>query len=124
MSENKRINVLVADDEERFRRPLRRALETIGVQVELAANGEEAFQKTRDIEYDIIITDFNMPILNGIELLAQLNEVGSKSRTILMSSYLSEDIIAEAMKYGAITCLDKSFEIDDFLAAVIEVSKT
>ena len=65
-----RIRVLVAEDDEVNARAARTILEKLGCSVDVASNGMEAVEHFRDRVYDLIMMDWQMPIMNGIEATA------------------------------------------------------
>ena len=67
-------SVLFVDDEPNVSRVARLALERAGYEVEVARNGEEGLEHIRDREFDIIITDVQMPKMDGREMCQQMRE--------------------------------------------------
>ena len=65
-------NILIVDDAPTVRRVLGLILENKGFQVVTAVNGREALERLSESRFDILITDINMPELNGIDLVAQV----------------------------------------------------
>lgn len=118
--EIKEIKTLVVEDEELIRWSLERALKEMGLCVEVASSGEEALKILRKSNYDIVITDFKMPGLSGLDLLAKIKEEKIKSIVIIISAYLSQSVVKEALEHGAFRCVDKPFGMDDFLSVVKE----
>ncbi len=114
------MKILVADDEELIRWSLRRAFEAAGYTVDMAANGKEAIQKVEENNYDIVVTDLEMPELNGMKMLMRMREMGISLPVIVISAYLSENVIKESLHKGAFRCLDKPFQMEDVLNVVKE----
>jgi DNA-binding NtrC family response regulator len=117
---NRNIRILVVDDEELIRWSLQQALLKLGISVDVASSGEEALDMLGKSEYDIVITDYKMPGLSGIDLLAKIKEMGMNSLVILISAFLSHSSLKQASEYGAYKCVDKPFALDDFLGVVKE----
>ncbi|WP_324172261.1 response regulator [Sulfurimonas sp.] len=67
-------NVLIAEDNIINQKLIKRTLEDIGLNVDIANNGLEAFQKRKDGNYDLIFMDIQMPILDGVEATAEILE--------------------------------------------------
>ncbi|NIS74125.1 MAG: response regulator, partial [Deltaproteobacteria bacterium] len=63
-----KVTVLVVDDEEMMRELVTERLKLEGYTVEAAENGEQALQKIKANGYDLLLTDLNMPVLNGLQL--------------------------------------------------------
>jgi len=116
----KEVKILVVDDEELIRWSLQKALMHMSPSVEVARNGEEALEMLQKSDYDIVITDFKMPGLSGLELLAKIREKETRPTVIVISAYLSHSVVKEATEYGAFRCVNKPFGMDDFLGVVRE----
>ena len=112
------IRVLVIDDEDAARYGVRLALEKQGYQVEEAANGGVAMEMIGSFEPDVIVSDVNMPVLDGLSLLAALRHKENAPLVILMTAYGSEDVAAEALRRGAYDYLAKPFNLDQLRASV------
>ncbi|WP_321779169.1 response regulator [Sulfurimonas sp.] len=67
-------NVLIAEDNIINQKLIKRTLEDIGLTIDIASNGLEAFQKRKDGNYDLIFMDIQMPILDGVEATAEILE--------------------------------------------------
>jgi signal transduction histidine kinase len=108
----------VIDDEDAARYGVRLALEKQGYQVEEAANGGVAMEMIGSFEPDVIVSDVNMPVLDGLSLLAALRQKENPPVVILMTAYGSEDVAAEALRRGAYDYLAKPFNLDQLRASV------
>jgi CheY-like chemotaxis protein len=84
--------VLVVDDEDMVRVMVGRFLEGLPLQIELAENGEVGLQCVLQREFDLVITDFQMPRMDGEEFMVQVREQFPLLPFIVMSAYIDEDI--------------------------------
>ena len=112
--------VLVADDDPSVRRVLERALEREGYEVATASNGAEALEAVAAAPPDLVVTDINMPDVDGIELLINLIERGG-IKVIAISGgglFPKDELLADARLLGAVDIIAKPFEVDDLLARV------
>ena len=66
---------LVVDDEREIRETLAEILELDGFSVDLAENGARALERARDTDYDLVLSDINMPAMDGMELYRQLRRL-------------------------------------------------
>jgi class 3 adenylate cyclase/DNA-binding response OmpR family regulator len=89
-----------------------------GFAVEVAVNGTEGLHKALNYQPDLILTDYEMPKLNGLELLQALRRHGCKAPVILMTSHGSEQIAVEVFRLGVYDYLVKPFAPQDMLNAV------
>ena len=108
--------VLVVDDDISMREMISLLLRHVGHNVSLAENWKEALNLLKSENFDILITDFRMPamegIVNGIELIRfiKLNRFNLKMKIILMSAEMEENIKLVASAAGADIAVNK-FEI-------------
>jgi CheY-like chemotaxis protein len=112
--------VLVADDDPSVRRVLERALERAGYEVATASNGAEALEAVAAAPPDLVVTDINMPDVDGIELLINLIERGG-IKVIAISGgglFPKDELLADARLLGAVDIIAKPFEVEDLLARV------
>jgi two-component system KDP operon response regulator KdpE len=115
MSEAKR--VLVVDDEPQITRVLRSSLTAHRYDVRTAADGISAFDTFRDWRPDLIITDLQMPEMNGIELCREVRKT-SAIPIIILSVKGEERTKVAALDAGADDYVTKPFGIDELLARV------
>lgn len=88
-----------------------------------ADNGKEGFEKFKTEKIDIIITDYEMPHLNGIEMIRLIREVNKTVPIILVSAVQEIDIIVEALKLNVNNFLKKPIIIAEVLHAIENASK-
>ena len=112
--------ILVVDDEESVRIILKQMLEKGGYCVEVKDNGEDALAAMRSGSFDMLITDINMPKMNGIELLYKSKEEFPAIPVIFVTAYGKDKKILEAMKLGLSDNIEKPFRMDDVLKTVKE----
>ncbi|MBK9167092.1 MAG: response regulator [Bryobacterales bacterium] len=111
--------VLVVDDEEPARYGISRALSSEGYELAEAASGEHALQELERFGPDVILSDINMPGLDGLSLLRRVRGgPGDPPAVILITGYGSENVIIEALRSGAFDYLTKPFEISELRTAV------
>ena len=116
--------ILIADDEELIRWSLSQYLESNGYSVDIVFDGSEVIRKLENTNYDILVTDLNMPELNGIDVLIKLKDMGIKLPVIVISAYFSDKLKDETISNGAYECISKPFEMDDVLNVVNRALKT
>lgn len=116
--------ILVVDDSITVREVERKLLENNGYQVDTTVNGIDAWNAIRTNQYDLIITDVDMPRMNGIELVTQIkNHPNFKSLPVIIVSYKDrEEDYLKGLDVGANYYLTKSsFHDDTFIKAVIDL---
>ncbi|MCI0418781.1 MAG: response regulator [Acidobacteria bacterium] len=112
------VRILVIDDEEAARFGIRKALEREWYLVELAADGQEALQKIREFSPQVVISDINMPHMDGITLLKEVGQLDAPPPVILITAHGSESLAVQGLRAGAYDYLAKPFEVDDLRKAV------
>ena len=115
-------SVLVVDDEKNIRQTLAQALVPMGLHGETAVNGEEALQKVRDAEFDLMLLDLKMPGVDGMEVLRSLSDVRPEIRIIIITAYGTVKNAVEAIKLGAVDFIEKPFsprEIRELVNSVL-----
>jgi DNA-binding NtrC family response regulator len=95
------VRTLLVEDETNMVRTLSRILARRGYVVDAAATGAEALHRLDGREYDLIITDLNMPEMGGMQLLRSLNERRLDAATIVLTGHGTIQSAVEAMKLGA-----------------------
>ncbi len=109
----RKIKVLVVDDEVSILKSIKLLLEDKGLWVELAEDGGEAMVKLKKDEFDIVITDYYMPVLNGKELLKKVKELSPRTLVIVISAFCTVEDRLDMLFNGAFNCLNKPFKISE-----------
>jgi CheY-like chemotaxis protein len=111
--------VLVVDDSAVDRRLVAGLLKQANLQVELAENGHEALACVRSMPIDLVVTDLQMPELDGLGLVRRLRDQGPCVPVILITAHGSEDLAIEALHAGAASYVPKS-ELAQSLVQVVD----
>jgi two-component system response regulator PilR (NtrC family) len=113
MKSKGRARILVVDDEASIREFLQIMLKREKMDVDWAENGRVAWDKLGNEEYDLIISDIQMPEMSGIDLLSKVKEKDPSIPVLMITAFGSTETAVEAMKLGAFDYLTKPFKIDD-----------
>jgi len=110
--------ILVVEDEEKIAQFLKKGLEEAGYEVEVAANGDDAFELARRQDFDVVVLDVALPGRSGLEVARDLRQ-HRRTVPILMLSALGAvpDKIA-GLDAGADDYLSKPFAFEEFLARI------
>jgi DNA-binding NtrC family response regulator len=103
-------NVLIVDDEELYRRSLERILTRVGHNVISTRDASEALQVVTDQSVDLVLSDIQMPGINGLELVRQIRDVAPDLPCIVITGYGSPEQSVEALRAGAFWYLEKPFD--------------
>jgi len=109
--------ILVADDNADIRKVIKAALSRKEYRIVEAEDGAAAIKKLQTEKFDLLITDFDMPAANGIEVMEKALFLYPKMPVLLVSANLPP-AIAEKAKRLATCILEKPFEISKLTAAV------
>ena len=121
------IRVLVVEDDGAARVGLQQLIRGWGFDVETAADGDEALQKSQTFRPVIVLTDLVMPKMGGLDLLRGLQEQGDHTTTILLTAQGTVETAVEAIKLGAYDYLTKPVDLQRLkilLAKVVERHET
>jgi two-component system, chemotaxis family, chemotaxis protein CheY len=110
------MRALIVDDSRFARCLLRRLLEKRGVECEEAADGQSALDCIRECSpFDLALVDWNMPVMNGLEMVEQMRADGYLDTKVLMVTTESDnDYITRALDAGADEFLMKPFDEEAF----------
>ncbi len=110
--------ILLLDDEEQIRRAIELQLKKSGHEVFSCVDGQEGLDMLGGMDFDLIITDLQMPNITGIELLQRLNEKNKLIPTIVLTGFASVESAVEAMKLGAVDYITKPPQLDEITLKV------
>lgn len=104
--------ILFVDDEREMLSTVKAYLTGSGYGVFVAESGERALELAGKDNFDIVITDLNMPGLNGLELLKAIKEIHSDTEVIIVTGYGSIESAIKALKWGGYDYLQKPINLD------------
>jgi DNA-binding response OmpR family regulator len=110
--------ILVVDDDETIRTTMKVILQDEGYEVDLAATGKEAIQRTQEKNYNIALLDIRLPDMEGIELLKLLKDGVPRTRKIMVTGYPSMQNAISALNKNADAYLLKPVDVEKLLATV------
>jgi len=119
-------SVLIVDDEKNILFTLSQSLETLRLETDTAANGEEALAKLKEKNFSLILLDLRMPGIDGMEVLRQVRQIRPDILIIMVSAYGTVELAVEAMKLGAVDFIQKPFspeEIRELVSRVLDREK-
>jgi two-component system chemotaxis response regulator CheY len=117
--------ILIVDDSKAMRMIITRTLRQAGFQGEVmeAGTGVEAFEKLQSCSPDLVLCDWNMPEMTGIDLLEQLTSKGMPVKLGFVTSESTPLMRARAMDAGALFLISKPFTSDHFEEALKALAK-
>lgn len=113
--------VLIADDEKNMRWVLQKNLKEAGFEAVEAVDGEDAFNQFLDSEPDLLILDYRMPKLDGMEVLRRVKQINDKIPVIMITAHGNTEAAVLAMKLGAVDYIPKPFDIEELKLKIHKV---
>ncbi|MBL0226420.1 MAG: sigma-54-dependent Fis family transcriptional regulator [Geobacteraceae bacterium] len=110
--------ILVVDDERSMREMLSILLEREGYEAVEAKNGQEALELFETSLFDLVISDIQMPGINGIELLARIKKLAPEVPVLMITAFATAEQAVDAIKLGAFHYFTKPFNNDEIRALV------
>jgi DNA-binding NtrC family response regulator len=110
-NELKQVKTLLVDDDELIRDSLKIAFATKGCSMRVAETAEEGLQAIKEERFDIIISDFRLPGMNGLDFLKLATVTHPQAVNILITAYRDEYLFSEAVRLGITEFIDKPFSV-------------
>lgn len=116
-------NILIVEDESAVRETLKIILENDGYNVMEAEKGKDAVQLINNNTFDIILIDYNLPELNGLEVIKQSNAASKHLISVLITGVRSLEVAIEGMRYGTRDYLVKPIVPEELLKTLDKIIK-
>jgi DNA-binding NtrC family response regulator len=113
--------ILLVEDELNMARTLAKNLERAGYQVEHAPHGEAALARLESVNFDVVLTDLKMPVMDGMDLLRAMHERHIGTAAVVLTGYGTIESAVEAMKLGAADYLIKDARPQEILLTLDRV---
>ena len=110
--------VLIVDDEKEFVKVLSKRLLIRDYDVTASLSGEDAIEKVKAYNFDVVILDVAMPGMDGIETLHEIKGIKPLTEVIMLTGHASVETAIEGMKLGALDYLKKPCETEDLVAKI------
>src|SRR2546423_11136760 len=123
LSETKGARLLVAEDEANLRLVIQKELQRLGFRVDVVPDGEAALRRLEEGNVDVLLSDINMPRMDGMELLRRVRERPNPPEVIMLTGHATVETAIEAMKLGAYDYLTKPYHITELDALVKQAAE-
>ena len=119
------LNVLYAEDEEILRDAMQSSLSKLFANVYTAKNGQEAFEIFKKEDIDIVITDINMPIMGGIELIESIHRYTEKDpKIVVLSAHNESKLLSRLINMGVNNFLNKPVDKQVMINLLFQACKS
>ena len=115
------MTILVVDDDVIVIKSCRRILEAEGFEVTTVPSADEALEKIKIYDFDLLVMDVKMPIHDGIFLMREIKKHWPDIPIIVMSGYPTAETIADVVRLGAVQFIPKPFKPDEFMKSIRQV---
>lgn len=108
------MNILIVDDDLTQLETLRRGLRSKGYSVLEASSGKEAlnlFENNKRDKIHLVLADYVMPEMNGIELLKKIREKSNSIPVIIMTAYVKNNLLLDVMPFNCNSVIEKPFTL-------------
>ncbi len=123
MSPDSKFQILIVDDEKIQLEMLKGFLVKQGYGVETAEDGQKGLEKFKRGFFDLILSDYRMPGMDGLQLLKEVKRLDREAAVVIMTAYGTIDTAVEAMKAGAFDFITKPLELDGVLIRIQKVER-
>lgn len=114
-------SILIVDDDASLTKVLSGELRSVGYDIQIAANGKEALEKSEKEFFELILLDWKMPGMDGLEVLKELQKKSYPGKIILMTAYADLNVAMDARRLGASDFLSKPYDLDELLITIRKV---
>jgi CheY-like chemotaxis protein len=115
---SERANILVVDDEKGVREGLRRILATHDYAVQVAGDASEALEALKEDSFELVLTDLQMPGMDGLELLDEIKRRSPQLPVIIITAYGTMDVAIQALRHDVSDFVTKPFQAEEILTIV------
>lgn len=120
---SKALKILYVEDDLALREEVSLFLSDIFAQVDLATNGEEGLQKLSQTHYDLVITDIKMPIMNGIEMIEQINELYPSLPILVTSAHNESEYLMKLINLNVDNFITKPLQSEQIFRVLHRIVK-
>jgi DNA-binding NtrC family response regulator len=117
------LRLLLLDDEPIVGKRLVPALAKIGVETESFTDPEAALQQIAQKDFDIVVTDFRMDKMDGLEVLKRVLQKNPRTKVIIITGYATLEIARQALAIGAFDFIAKPFKPNDLRNIVAKAAR-
>lgn len=114
--------ILSVDDSRAIRAMITKALRDVGYDVDEAEDGQQGLARLEECQYDLVLLDVTMPVLDGPGMLDAMRKTGNKTPVLMLTSESKRSIVSTVMQLGISDYILKPFKPEDLLAKVAKAT--
>ena len=118
MSEERKTQVLILDDEPIVWKRLKPALEKVGYEVEAFTQSSHAMRRVQEKEFDIVVTDLKMEGIDGMAFMTEVKKRSPRTEVIVITGFATMETAKESFQKGVFDFLAKPFKRGELLEIV------
>jgi DNA-binding NtrC family response regulator len=118
MSENRKTQILILDDEPIVWKRLKPALEKAGYEVEAFTLSSKAMKRVQEKDFDIVVTDLKMEGIDGMQFLSEVKSRSPKTEVIVITGFATMETAKESFQKGVFDFVAKPFKRGELLEIV------
>jgi DNA-binding NtrC family response regulator len=118
MSEDRKTQVLILDDEPIVWKRLKPALEKVGYEVEAFTQSSNAMRRVQEKEFDIVVTDLKMEGIDGMAFMTEVKRRSPRTEVIVITGFATMETAKESFQKGVFDFLAKPFKRGELLEIV------
>uniref|UniRef100_C6DY78 Two component, sigma54 specific, transcriptional regulator, Fis family n=1 Tax=Geobacter sp. (strain M21) TaxID=443144 RepID=C6DY78_GEOSM len=120
----RKIKIMVVDDEHLIRWSLEQNLKKQGYEVVTAGTGEDALRLAREEQPDLVLLDYHLPGINGLEVLQRIKELDEDILVIMVTAQGGLETAVNTMRHGAYDYINKPFNLDEMALVIRKALET
>jgi CheY-like chemotaxis protein len=113
-----KLAILVVDDNQDSALMIAKLLSAFGYEVDTAFDGPAALRLVAEKRYGIAIIDYQMPIMNGVELFRRIREIQPDAAGVFLTGYTTVDVVYPAIEAGVLRVLSKPVDFEELLPII------
>ncbi len=117
------LNVLFVEDDENLRNEMVFLLEPLFKSIETAEHGEAGLEKYNNAIYDLVLTDLNMPRMNGIEFIGKIREINTEQKIMAISAHSDQEVLLDVIRAGVNGFLLKPINQKEAMASLYPICR-
>ena len=114
------IHLLYVEDDEQLRENTIRLLSTFFPTIDSAVNGQEGLDKYQAGQYEIVISDLRMPVMDGVEMVKRIKELNNEQLVVITSAHDESNYLMELIRAGVESFILKPLDVDQFLSVLLK----